>query len=43
MTQQLLLGAGPGEDDRVRSCCVHLEDNQPFGGAHALWALVFLV
>ena len=25
MTQQLLLGAG--EDDRVRSCCVHLEDN----------------
>ena len=25
MIQQLLLGAG--EDDRVRSCCVHLEDN----------------
>ena len=25
MTQQLLLGAG--KDDRVRSCCVHLEDN----------------
>ena len=24
-SQQLLLGAG--EDDRVRSCCVHLEDN----------------